>query len=456
MESRDRRRDRSAARRDSADPQPIKPSRLLGIVAITAGGLSTQHGSTQRDRHRRHRQRVHRHRPHRGPAPDRRPRARPARLARRSAARPGRRRPRRRARPTPRSTSCSPTTGVARRPRHLAQRAPLPAGQGDPRGGPARRVREAAGDDRRRSRPSSSGSPRRAASSTRSTSTSASTRSTSTCRELVRDGGLGDVRLVTGRYFQDWLLHDTDWNWRLEPDQGGALRAVGDIGSHWLDLTTFLTGLRVPSVMADLTTFIPVRHQPTGPVETFSTERAAETVGRRDRHRGRRDDPAPLRGRGPRAVAVSQLSAGPQEQPPVRDRRLLLRRGVGLGAARAAVDRSPRPAERAPAPQPRADERARRPGGARCRAATSRASPTRSARCSSAIYDDVLAGRPAAQPALRDVRRRPRRDARRRRDRRERPTGTWVDVARDEVAATPRRFSAMTAFATATPGGLPR
>src|SRR4029079_8202492 len=49
--------------------------------------------------------------------------------------------------------------------------------------------------------------------------------------ELVRDGGLGDVRLVTGRYFQDWLLFDTDWNWRLEKAPGGAPRAVGDIGS---------------------------------------------------------------------------------------------------------------------------------------------------------------------------------------------------------------------------------
>ena len=95
---------------------------------------------------------------------------------------------------------------------------------------------------------------------------------------FVREGGVGDVRLVTGRYFQDWLLYDTDWNWRLEPERGGALRAVGDIGSHWLDLTTFLTGQRVQAVMADLTTFIPVRHRPTGPVETFSTERAADTV----------------------------------------------------------------------------------------------------------------------------------------------------------------------------------
>ena len=95
---------------------------------------------------------------------------------------------------------------------------------------------------------------------------------------FVRQGGVGDVRLVTGRYFQDWLLFDTDWNWRLETAQGGALRAVGDIGSHWLDLVTRLADLRVEAVMADLTTFIPVRHRPAGPVLTFSTERATETV----------------------------------------------------------------------------------------------------------------------------------------------------------------------------------
>ena len=98
--------------------------------------------------------------------------------------------------------------------------------------------------------------------------------------ELVGDGGLGDVRLVTGHYFQDWLLLATDWNWRLQPDRGGALRAVGDIGSHWLDLMTFVTGQHVVAVNADLATFIEARQEPTGPVETFSTERAVDTVTR--------------------------------------------------------------------------------------------------------------------------------------------------------------------------------
>src|SRR5439155_6524121 len=98
--------------------------------------------------------------------------------------------------------------------------------------------------------------------------------------DVVTAGGLGDVRLVTGRYFQDWLLLDSDWNWRLQPERGGALRAVGDLGSHWLDLMTFVTGQHVSEVMAELTTFIGTRHEPTGPVETFSTERSAETVER--------------------------------------------------------------------------------------------------------------------------------------------------------------------------------
>jgi predicted dehydrogenase len=98
--------------------------------------------------------------------------------------------------------------------------------------------------------------------------------------ELVSGGGLGEVRLVTGRYFQDWLLLESDWNWRLQPERGGALRAVGDIGSHWLDLMTFVTGQHVSEVMADLSTFIETRHEPTGTVETFSTERSADTVAR--------------------------------------------------------------------------------------------------------------------------------------------------------------------------------
>jgi len=87
---------------------------------------------------------------------------------------------------------------------------------------------------------------------------------------MVRAGDIGEPRFVTGSYLQDWLLLETDWNWRLVPEQAGALRSVADIGSHWLDLARFITGKRVVEVMADLHTFVPVRKHPVGPVETFA------------------------------------------------------------------------------------------------------------------------------------------------------------------------------------------
>jgi len=95
-------------------------------------------------------------------------------------------------------------------------------------------------------------------------------------RERIRARELGAVWNVHGGYLQDWLARPTDWNWRLEPERGGELRAVGDIGSHWLDLTQFVTGSRVVEVFADLSTVIPVRRRPKGEVETFASADAME------------------------------------------------------------------------------------------------------------------------------------------------------------------------------------
>jgi predicted dehydrogenase len=97
-------------------------------------------------------------------------------------------------------------------------------------------------------------------------------------RERVGAGELGDVWNVHGCYLQDWLATPEDWNWRLEPARGGDLRAVGDIGSHWLDLAQFVTGSRIVEVFADLATTIPVRRRPVGEVETFSSATAVERV----------------------------------------------------------------------------------------------------------------------------------------------------------------------------------
>lgn len=89
-------------------------------------------------------------------------------------------------------------------------------------------------------------------------------------RSMVQSGELGDLFILQGSYLQDWLLFPTDWNWRLEPELGGTLRAVGDIGSHWLDLITFITGLRVVEVFADFKTMHPIRKKPAKPVETYT------------------------------------------------------------------------------------------------------------------------------------------------------------------------------------------
>jgi predicted dehydrogenase len=81
-------------------------------------------------------------------------------------------------------------------------------------------------------------------------------------RALVGAGQLGDLRLIHGGYIQDWLASAGDYNWRLEPEAGGASRAVADIGTHWFDTAEFISGLRVEAVFADLATFIARRTRP--------------------------------------------------------------------------------------------------------------------------------------------------------------------------------------------------
>ena len=129
-------------------------------------------------------------------------------------------------------------------------------------------------------------------------------------RALVTGRRVGDVWNVHGGYLQDWLLLPTDWNWRLEPGKGGPLRAVADIGSHWLDLVQFVTGRWVTELFADLATTLPVRRRPVGEVETFA---AAGDVDRVDAQMTT-EDLAHLLVRfegGARGSAViSQVSAG--------------------------------------------------------------------------------------------------------------------------------------------------
>ena len=90
-------------------------------------------------------------------------------------------------------------------------------------------------------------------------------------RRLRESGELGDILVAQGTYSQDWLLYDTDWNWRIE---SGPSRAFADIGTHWCDMVEHVTGLRISSLCADLNTFHKTRRKPRGSVETFTGKTA--------------------------------------------------------------------------------------------------------------------------------------------------------------------------------------
>lgn len=89
--------------------------------------------------------------------------------------------------------------------------------------------------------------------------------------KVMREKGeLGEVYSIMGSYLQDWLFLQTDYNWRLEPDKSGDSRAIADIGSHLLDITEYVTGLKITQVMADFSTVHKTRLKPLKAIETYS------------------------------------------------------------------------------------------------------------------------------------------------------------------------------------------
>jgi predicted dehydrogenase len=131
-------------------------------------------------------------------------------------------------------------------------------------------------------------------------------------REMVAAGDLGDILIAQGTYYQDWLLYETDYNWRIEKSTSGALRCVGDIGSHWMDMIQHLTGLKITALCADVQTFHKKRKKPKGSVETF-TGKFAKGAGFDEYVVDTEDFGAVLLKLGDRArgcYSVSQMSAG--------------------------------------------------------------------------------------------------------------------------------------------------
>jgi len=130
-------------------------------------------------------------------------------------------------------------------------------------------------------------------------------------RRMREAGDFGDILVVQGTYSQDWMLYETDWNWRVDPKVSGASRVMADIGSHFFDMAEHVTGLKVSSVCSDFQIFYPTRKQPKGGGESFSGKlgAAGETV---DTPIVTEDFGATLfrMGRARGAMTASQVSAG--------------------------------------------------------------------------------------------------------------------------------------------------
>jgi len=84
-------------------------------------------------------------------------------------------------------------------------------------------------------------------------------------RDWVRCGRLGEIQRVVVEYPQGWLLEKLEEQgakqaeWRTDPKRSGIAGAVGDIGSHCENLVSYITGLEVEALCADVNTFVPGR-----------------------------------------------------------------------------------------------------------------------------------------------------------------------------------------------------
>ena len=128
-------------------------------------------------------------------------------------------------------------------------------------------------------------------------------------RRIREAGELGEIQVVQGTYSQDWLLYDTDWNWRIE---SGPSRAFADIGTHWCDMVEHVTGLRIA---------VALRRSSDFPQDAQEAERVGRDVLGEDR-RAARLSGSPDRDRdfgsmifrlgdtARGAMTVSQVSAG--------------------------------------------------------------------------------------------------------------------------------------------------
>ena len=161
-------------------------------------------------------------------------------------------------------------------------------------------------------------------------------------RSMIAAGELGEILVVNGTYFQDWLLYDTDWNWRADAPNRRRLRAMGDIGSHWMDMIQHLTGLRITVAVRRSrrrsTKRASARRDRSKRSPGKSSQAADYDSDARRHRRFRRGADPPGRARA-RIVRREPGFGGPQESFRIRNLRDQMRRRLEPGAARRVVDR---------------------------------------------------------------------------------------------------------------------
>ena len=256
---------------------------------------------------------------------------------------------------------------------------------------------------------------------------------------MVQNNEMGRIFSIHGSYLQDWLFYETDYNWRLESKGVWALPGqVADIGSHWMDLVEYVSGIRIAEVMADFATVHKVRKRPLKPVETYAGK-ILKPGDYGDVEIDTEDYASMLIrfGNGEKgALTVSQVSAGRKNRIYFGARRVAEVGRMGLGNAQPVVDRAPRRQQR--------DTRSRDPSlfypearsWSLCRAATTKDSTIRLSSCSaSATRISARAGR---------ARRRPTRPL---------PMGEGILLATPSWRAKPHRGGLVSGNSRAKPGG---
>ena len=84
-------------------------------------------------------------------------------------------------------------------------------------------------------------------------------------RHRIAQGRIGAIRRVVVEYAQGWLSQPIDAEghkqaeWRTDPARAGIAGALGDIGTHCESLVSYVTGLEIRELSADLATFVPGR-----------------------------------------------------------------------------------------------------------------------------------------------------------------------------------------------------